>query len=116
MAITEPKRHKLYQHLTDVLGPEEADTLMEHLPPVGWANVATKDDLARLDVSIDGRFAHMDVRFAQVDVRFAQVDARFEILDANLRSYIDRAIRTSTLVTVGVLGTLTTVVTTLSNL
>lgn len=102
MAITEPSRHKLYQRLAVVLGAEEADTLMEHLPPVGWAHVATKDDLARLETALDARFSH--------------VDARFEVMEANLRSYIDRAVRTSTLAIVGVLGTLTTVVTTLTSL
>ncbi|HYD10266.1 MAG TPA: hypothetical protein VEA78_09190 [Acidimicrobiales bacterium] len=45
MAITEQDRHRTYQRLEQVLGSEEATTLMEHLPPVGWADVATKRDL-----------------------------------------------------------------------
>lgn len=48
MAITEHDRHRMYQRLEQVLGPEEASTLMEHLPPVGWADVATKRDLDHL--------------------------------------------------------------------
>ena len=45
MAITEDQRHDLYEGLVEVLGREKATTLMEHLPPVGWADVATKRDL-----------------------------------------------------------------------
>lgn len=48
MAITEEARHHLYQALEQTLGPDEAATLMEHLPPVGWADVATKRDLDSL--------------------------------------------------------------------
>lgn len=47
MAINERSRHGLYLKLEQVLGPDEATTLMEHLPPVGWADVATKHDLER---------------------------------------------------------------------
>jgi hypothetical protein len=45
MAITEESRHELYQRLEEVLDAEHAATLMEHLPPVGWADVATKRDV-----------------------------------------------------------------------
>ena len=48
MAITEHARHQLYKHLEELMGAEDASTLMEHLPPVGWADVATKRDLDML--------------------------------------------------------------------
>ncbi len=45
MAIDERSRHELHRKLVQTLGPEEAATLMSYLPPVGWADVATKRDL-----------------------------------------------------------------------
>jgi hypothetical protein len=51
MAIDERSRHILFLKLEEVLGSEEATTLMEHLPPVGWADVATKRDLDQLAVA-----------------------------------------------------------------
>ena len=48
MAVDERARHQLHSKLEQVLGPDEAQTLMAHLPPVGWADVATKRDLDQL--------------------------------------------------------------------
>ena len=45
MQIDERMRREMYQRLEAVLGAPTADALMEHLPPVGWADVATKSDL-----------------------------------------------------------------------
>ena len=45
MAMTETQRTTLYNHLTDAIGQDAARTLMEQLPPSGWDQVATKDDL-----------------------------------------------------------------------
>jgi hypothetical protein len=46
--ITEEARHELYTRLEQVLGAKEAALLMEHLPPGGWADVATKRDLDQM--------------------------------------------------------------------
>ena len=52
MAIDEAKRHELHETARRVLGAEAGDTLMELLPPVGWADVATKRDLEVLSIEI----------------------------------------------------------------
>jgi hypothetical protein len=49
MTVHERARHRLYRKLEEVLGTEDAGTLMSHLPPVGFADLATKADLARLE-------------------------------------------------------------------
>ena len=53
MAISEEARHELYRGLEELLGHERATTLMEHLPPVGWADVATKRDLEMQDLKLE---------------------------------------------------------------
>lgn len=58
MAISEESRHHLYVRLEKVLGADEATTLMEHLPPVGWADVATKRDLDALAATMA---THQDI-------------------------------------------------------
>ena len=45
MAVDERRRQQMYRKLEEILGPEDASTLMEHLPPVGWSDVARQNDL-----------------------------------------------------------------------
>jgi hypothetical protein len=59
--ITERDRHRLYQRLEEVLGSERATTMMEHLPPVGWADVATRRDLENLGNELRVEF-HRELR------------------------------------------------------
>ncbi|MGH8895728.1 MAG: hypothetical protein ACRDZ4_01590 [Egibacteraceae bacterium] len=62
MAVDERSRHDLYTRLQDVLGSEQATTLMEHLPPVGWADVATKQDLGALEQRFDLKLEALEHR------------------------------------------------------
>lgn len=55
MAITDEERYRLYQRLEAILGHDEAATLMEHLPPVGWADVATKRDVELMEARLESR-------------------------------------------------------------
>jgi hypothetical protein len=52
MTVDDRTRLNLHRKLEAVLGQEEADTLMSHLPPVTWNQVATKDDLGTLGTTL----------------------------------------------------------------
>lgn len=47
MTVSEQQRLHLFKTLEQRLGDDDAATMMELLPPVGWADVATKRDLDR---------------------------------------------------------------------
>jgi hypothetical protein len=44
--FTDDDRRALYDALEGALGHDPAAILMAHLPPVGWADLATRGDLA----------------------------------------------------------------------
>jgi len=90
MVVDERSRHELYTRLEELLGPEAATTLIEHLPPVGWADVATKHDLGALEQRMDLRFARIDDRFVAVDARFDHIDERFDLLDVRFGAIDER--------------------------
>ena len=52
MAITDASRYAMQSALIKAIGADEAETLMEHLPPLGWGDVATKTDLALLNAEL----------------------------------------------------------------
>ena len=96
MTTTEAERLRLLQRLEEVLGPDEATTLMDHLPPLGWSDVATKHDLdanrvltkSDLDLGLNefrlefGEFrAEMHQEFAEfrVEMRHEMADFKAEM-------------------------------------
>ena len=80
---------------------------MAHLPPVGWLDVTTNQQLSAFAERMDGgssaavdarfdtmetrfnaRFEGVDARFHGVDARFERVDARFERVDARFDAIV----------------------------
>jgi hypothetical protein len=49
---TETGRHRLYETVKEAWGEDNATELMSYLPPVGWADVATKHDVQALGTEL----------------------------------------------------------------
>jgi hypothetical protein len=70
-------RHRLHVHLEQLLGPEDAATLMQDLPPTEWSELATKADLRELEQRFDRRFAEFERQFAEFERHLTEhVDLR----------------------------------------
>ena len=52
MAISEQQRFEMHLGLRQQLGDDVASTLMEHLPPSGWGDVARVHDIQRIESEI----------------------------------------------------------------
>ena len=89
MSVDERSRLQLAEAAKRVFGADEGITLMELLPPVGWADVATKQDLRALE-------DRMDARFDRVDARFEGVDARFETSEYKILGEMHRELSSLT--------------------
>lgn len=100
MTSPEAERFTLHQTLRGLMPEAVADTLMAHLPPIGWSNIATKDDIdiLRSEMNhgfglINARFERVDETLTHIDARFTQMDERFKKIDArpaNFETRFDR--------------------------
>ena len=90
MTMTEHDRYHLHQQLEEVLDERGANTMMELLPPVGWADVTTKRDLDQLE-------ERMDLRFQNVDLRFDNVDSRLDEISENTSLRLNQAAESTNL-------------------
>ena len=60
--VTERERHTMLTTLDELMGSAVASTLIRHLPPGGWADVATKHDLVQLEDRLTHRMDTMLAR------------------------------------------------------
>jgi len=79
MALSDQQRHGLHGRLEEVLGREHAAALMTQIPPTGWADMATKQDLALLGERLDARIERVE----------ATLDARIDGVEAGLEAKIE---------------------------
>ena len=79
MAMTNTQRATLYATLAETIGQQEAETLMEQLPPSGWDQVATKDDLRVLGADFAAALAETNAAIvatnAAMTAGFAETNA-----------------------------------------
>ena len=120
MSVSETNRLDMLAGLRTHLGDFVADTLMEHLPPGGWYDIARTSDIDRLRgefVTLRGEFNSLRDEFGTLRGEFnsLRTEVRSDIqaltarLDSTLKWIIGMCITTS----VGTLGTLVTVLVTL---
>ena len=83
MSITDRQRLKLLRTLETVIGPEDAGTLMDHLPPVTWAKVATIDH-----VSVVGDQTTKALR-GEMQVLSTQLRSEMHTLSTELRGELN---------------------------
>ena len=101
MALSHAQRTSMFNTLTEVMGQDDAETLMEHLPPSGWDNVATRDDLraglAEINAAMAAGFAQavneraeiikaMTEGFAQAAVERAEIKAQAAVERAEIKA------------------------------
>jgi len=90
VSVDERSRLQLAEAAKRLLGADEGITLMELLPPVGWADVATKHDLLQIDRRFDDLETRLDLRFGSLQER---IDAKLDRLELRLDARFEKAFR-----------------------
>ncbi len=85
MSVREPARHALYSRLEEVLGQENADTLMTHLPQDRSDQAVTRTEFNARSAQVDARFDRLDDRFDRLEDRFDRLE---EKMDRMQRFYV----------------------------
>jgi tetrahydromethanopterin S-methyltransferase subunit G len=108
MAISETARLDMLSGLRTHVGEAVANTLMEHLPPGGWYDVARTGDIDRIETRlnrIDDRFDRLDNRIDKLEAR---LDDRIDKLTQKIETNTRWMIGISLTYGIGILGALVT--------
>jgi hypothetical protein len=86
MTSTDNDRRILHSAFERACGPRPAEILMEHLPPAGWRDLATKSDvesaslLLRTDMEVEFANVRTEMRTEFANVRAEMADLRTELV------------------------------------
>ena len=91
MATTQAQRASLFTTLAELMGTEDAETLMQELPPSGWDNMATKDDLKVLAATVTAALAEfrVEVTNALAEIRVAHAESHAELVEGHAESHAE---------------------------
>ena len=89
MSVSESDRHHLYELARAAWDERAAAVLMTLIPPVGWVDVATRQDVAAMGQALRGEIAQLDGRlqlqFAELRGEFAELRGEFGGLRSEVR-------------------------------
>jgi flagellar motility protein MotE (MotC chaperone) len=95
MVTSDARRRDLYNVLDELLGSERAETLMAYLPAYENTDLATTDDIRR----VEERLHHLEDRLQRLEDR---LEHRFDSIDQRL----DRFFLTQSAGLIAIVGTL----------
>lgn len=87
MAITEAQRFEMQLALRRVLGDEMGDRLMEHLPPVGWSEVALSRDVDSVRRDVDALRRDLDALRRDVESFRAEIMREIAHVRSSIRVF-----------------------------
>lgn len=104
MTSTDNDRRILHSALEAACGPRPAEILMEHLPPAGWRDLVTKDDLvlARSGIQLEIEKFRSEVHLELEKLR-TEVQIEIEKLRTELIERIEQGFRSQTWKLIGAL-------------
>lgn len=108
MAISETARLDMLSGLRTHVGEAVANTLMEHLPPGGWYDVARTGDFDRIETRLDKLENRIDKLEARLDDRIDKLEVRFDKLEVRIDTNTRWMIGISLTYGIGILGALVT--------
>jgi len=101
MTISATARLEMFGGLQKSLGEAVANTLIEHLPPGGWFDVARTGDFDRIEIRLD----KLDNRIDKLEAR---LDDRIDTLTQKIETNTKWMIGISITYGIGILGALVT--------
>ena len=115
MTSTDNDRRILHSALEAACGPRPAEILMEHLPPAGWRDLVTKDDLVlarsgiQLEIEKLRSEVHLELEKLRTEVQIeieklrSEMHVGLEKLRTELIERVEQGIRSQTWKLVGAL-------------
>ena len=88
LAFTEQNKRRLHARLCEVIGTEEADILMEQLPPFTWTDFVTKQNLEELRNYLKRDLEEQSVGLKH-DIEFSAIATRTELEQMIMKSRND---------------------------